>query len=127
MPLRPLLLALLCAPLLGGCFLSRTYVNDPIDPETLATLRPGVSTAAEVVAALGAPTRVVELGNRSAYEFEHRKLKRTGLFLIIVGLLNEDTRADRVWVFFDDQDRLTHMGATLTAEEVNYSLPWTSR
>ena len=127
MSLRPLLAVLALAPLLGGCFLSRSYVNDPIDPETLASLRPGASTAADVVAALGAPTRVVELGNRSAYEFEHRKLKRTGLFLILIGLLNEDTRADRVWVFFDEQDRLTHLGATLTAEETHYALPWSSR
>ena len=127
MTLRPLLLALLLCPTLTGCFLSRSFVNDPITPETLEQLAPGRSTAAEVVAALGAPTRVVELGNRSAYEFEHRKLKRTGLFLLIVGLLNEDTRADRVWAFFDADDVLTHLGATLTADEVNYSLPWSER
>ncbi|MHC4893869.1 MAG: hypothetical protein ACYTFV_11015 [Planctomycetota bacterium] len=122
-----LLLPLLAAPLLGGCFLSRTYVNDSIDPAVLESFQPLVTSAADVVAALGAPTQVVELGNRSAYAFEHRQLKRTGLFLLVVGLLNEDTRSDRVWVFFDEQDRLTHIGATLTADEVRYSLPWSSR
>ncbi len=120
------LCALACTAL-PGCFLSRSYVNDPLDRAALASLEPGRTTAFEVVQALGAPTQVVELGDRSAYEYEHRRLKRTGLFLFLIGMLNEDTRADRVWVFFDADDRLTHVGATLSADLVEYSLPWGDR
>ncbi|QDU67775.1 hypothetical protein [Engelhardtia mirabilis] len=113
--------------LLGSCFVSRSYINDGISPEAVASLEPGVSTAAEVVAALGAPGHVVELGNRSAYQYEHHKLKRAGLWLLIVGLFNEDTRSDRVWVFFDENDVLSHVGATLSAERASYSLPFQDR
>ena len=74
---------------------------------------------------LAATAQVAALGTVNSMLIMSRK--RTGLFLVVIGLLNEDTRSDRVWVFFDEQDRLTHIGATLTADEVRYSLPWSSR
>lgn len=121
--MKHLLLFLLLLPL-GGCYLSRTSQNVPLSPSAIARLVPGESTAQDVTAQLGAPTEVVQLGSRSAYRFDATIEKRTGVLLIVVGLVNTDTRSDRVWVFFDENDLLTHVGATLQAGDSAYALPW---
>jgi hypothetical protein len=87
-------------------------------------LRPGVTTAKQAVEMLGAPTDVVQLGRRSAYRFDFSNRKRAGLFLIVLNLINDDTRADRAWLFFDENQRLTHYGATFSGDAAQYAMPW---
>ena len=45
----------------------------------------------------------------------------------VVFLINEDNQSDRTWVFFDENDLLTHMGTTRKANEVEYAMPWSGR
>ena len=104
--------------------MTRGTVNAPIERADIDKLTPGTSSARDVVAVLGAPSEVVQLGTRSAYRYEFTTTKRGVLFIFILGFYNEDTRSDRVWLFFDSNDRLTHMGATLEAAETEYALPW---
>ncbi len=118
------LLPVLLAALAPGCFISRTALNDPIPEASIEGLVPGVSTAEEVVAALGAPIQVVELGERSAYHYLYRRQKRAGLTFIVLTFINEDNRPDRVWVFFDENDVLTHVASTFSADDTRYALPW---
>ncbi len=118
-----LLSGALLLSLLPSCVIAHTSLNEPISPENVATLTPGM-TSADVVKALGAPTDVVQLGLRSAYRFDHVKKKRTGLYVIIVGFFNEDTREDRVWAFFDEAGILTHIGSSFEADDTRYALPW---
>jgi outer membrane protein assembly factor BamE (lipoprotein component of BamABCDE complex) len=124
-PLLPLRLAFLLALLsclgLSSCLLSQNRVNQPIPREAVAKLVPGMS-AAEVVAILGAPVQVVELDQRAAYRFEFERTKQTGLFLFVFNWNNEETSADRIWCFFSKDDRLTHVGTTYEADEVEYGL-----
>lgn len=108
----------------GGCFLERQSVNEPILPEVVQRLQPGKTRAQEVVQWLGAPAEVVQLGHRSAYRFDHTTGKGAMLWLGLLVLNNEDTRADRLWVFFDEKDVLTHYGATFAAGRTEYSMPW---
>ncbi len=115
---------LLLLALLPGCFLARSTFNEPLKPEAVARLEPGVTTSAEVMALLGAPTEVVQLGRRSAYRYDATTSKRTGLWLIVVLLSNTDTRSDRVWVFFDEAGLLTHLGSTFDAADPSYGMPW---
>lgn len=122
--MRNTLAALVLTLLLPACFLSRRAVNVPLDPSRLATLEPGVTTALEVVERLGAPTEVVQLGRASAYRYDHSATKRAGLFLVVIGFLNEDTRSDRVWLFFDDAGLLSHAGATFEASDIQWAMPW---
>lgn len=117
----PLTLCLLL--LTPSCFFSRRENNLPLDAEKIETLTPGVTTAQEVVAALGAPTEVVQLGTRSAYRYDHSLEKQAALFLIVLGLRGVDTQSDRVWVFFDEDLVLTHIGVTLDADRAGYSIP----
>lgn len=118
-----LTLAALCGLGLPGCFYSRTHVNQSIDPAHLESLTPGTSTAGDVVLALGAPTEVVQLGRRSAYRYDHRVEKQKAVFLIVFGVRGVDANSDRVWAFFDENDVLTHVGASLEASEARYSVP----
>jgi hypothetical protein len=119
-----LLLALLLSP---ACVFSRTQANLPLDTASIGSLVPGQTTAAEVVELLGAPDEVVQLGRRSAYRYEHGQQKFTVLFLVVLSFVNRDSQSDRSWVFFDENDVLTHVGTSLEADSAEYTMPWTSR
>ncbi|MEW6071405.1 MAG: hypothetical protein AB1726_02265 [Planctomycetota bacterium] len=117
-------LACLVPLFLAGCFISRTTVNEPLPPGPIEALRPGETTAADVLRLFGAPTEVVQLGRRTAYRFDASTSKRAGLLLLLVVLMNDDTRSDRIWVFFDENDVLTHVGATFDSHDPVYAMPW---
>jgi hypothetical protein len=108
----------------AGCAFARQDTNEPFDIATVRSLQPGVTTAREVVERLGAPTDVVQLGRRTAYRYDAVSAKSTLLFLVIVNFANQDTRSDRVWLFFDEKDVLTHYGATFATHRTQYALPW---
>jgi outer membrane protein assembly factor BamE (lipoprotein component of BamABCDE complex) len=109
---------------LPDCFMSRTLVNEPIEPATVSQLAPGTTTADEVLTLLGAPSEVVQLGKRSAWRYDHIVSKTSGLWLIVFNAVNVDSQADRVWLFFDENEVLKHAGSTLKAHTAEYSFPW---
>ena len=121
--IRTLLLSLFSLLLLPGCFISRSDTRAPLDPEQVSSLRPNEHSEADVTRILGAPTEVVQLGKRVAYRYDHVVEKQTALWLILIGLRGVDTRADRVWAFFDEAGTLTHVGTTLLSDEADYELP----
>ena len=121
------LLPLLLLLALPGCFVSRGTTNAPIRRASLRDLVPGTSTAADATTRLGAPSEVVQLGSRTAYRYDFGTTKRAGLTLVVATFINEDTDADRVWLFFDARDVLTHVGATLEADRARYAMPWQGR
>jgi outer membrane protein assembly factor BamE (lipoprotein component of BamABCDE complex) len=124
--MRPLAACLCALLVLAGCMRSRSTINEPLDATHIGELRPGETTAAQVVELLGAPTEVVQLGRRSAYRYDYTAAKQNGLWLIVILFLNTDTRSDRLWVFFDEENKLTHHGATLTAADARWAMPWTN-
>ena len=124
----PLILALALIPLLAaGCFMSRERVNQSIDPNGVEQLVPGESTAADVTAALGAPMHVVQLGYRQAWRYDFTHTKTAGLVLIVFNAVNSDIQQDRVWVFFDEDEILSHIGTTFEAGDAEYAMPWSGR
>lgn len=122
MPSRALLLAL---PLLAlpACYLGETAVQQPLSAEAVAQLQPGRTTAQEVANLLGAPTRVVEIGNGSAWEYQHAVTKDAAVWVILLALRGEDTQSDRVWAFFDANGVLTHAAASFEAAQTAYRVP----
>ncbi|MBK8980560.1 MAG: outer membrane protein assembly factor BamE [Planctomycetes bacterium] len=108
----------------SGCAFFRANRNEPLDPERIAQLRPGMTTARQAVELLGAPTQVVQLGTRSAYRYDHSLTKGTAIVLVVFIVGNADTRGDRLWLFFDENDVLTHVGASLEAHRAQYAMPW---
>jgi len=119
--LVPLLLSIVVLP---GCFLSRMKRNVPLAPELAERLVHGTSTADDVAELLGAPSDVVQLGRRSAWRYDYVQTKRAALFLLVISFMNEDTKEDRVWVFFDENDLLTHVGSSFHAERAEFAMPW---
>jgi outer membrane protein assembly factor BamE (lipoprotein component of BamABCDE complex) len=116
--------ALVLPFMLGGCFLTRGTVNEPISAEAVAGLEVGTSTTTDVLEALGAPLDVVQLGRKSAWRYDFTTLKRAALFAVVIGFLNEDSRQDRVWVFFDEEGVLRDLGSTFEGKEPVYAMPW---
>jgi hypothetical protein len=119
---RALLLALILP--LAGCFLSRDTVNEPVRAKRISRLVAGTTTAAQALEILGAPTEVIQLGRRSAWRYDRTVTKRSGLTLIVFTALNEDTQSDRAWLFFDENEVLTHFGSTLSAGDSEWAMPW---
>jgi hypothetical protein len=117
------LASLLLLPLAPGCFLTRDTTNQPLQEERIVKLARWM-TAEEVLGLLGGPMEVVQLGRRSAWRYDHQRTKRTGLTLFVVTALNTDTQEDRLWLFFDEQDRLAAFGSTLQASSSEWVLPW---
>lgn len=122
--MRNLLLCLALVQLAAGCFISREMTNVPLTPATLSSIAPGTTTSTQVVELLGAPNEVVQLARRSAYRYEFEKAKRAGLVLFVVNFYNLDARADRVWVFFDEEDVVTHVASSFDSDEVEWAMPW---
>lgn len=118
------LLLLLPLLALSSCGIARMESNDPIDAAVVRTFEPGKTTAREVVERLGAPTEVVQLGRRAAYRYDASSSKSAGLVLVVFNMFAQDMRTDRVWVFFDEKDVLTHCGATYGTHRTQYALPW---
>jgi len=118
------LLLVLPALLPVGCVASRFTDNEPFDPAIVESFVPGTTTAADVTNLLGPPVRVVELDVRSAYLYEFSNSKTTGLLLLLVNFVNSDARYDRVWLFFDSRDVLTHSGTQLSAHRARFAMPW---
>ncbi len=125
MPKRSHAIAL-SALILASCGIARMESNDPIDAQIVRTFEPGKTTAREVVEKIGAPTEVVQLGRRSAYRYDASSAKSAGLVLVVFNMFAQDMRTDRLWVFFDEKDVLTHCGATYGTHRTQYALPWES-
>lgn len=117
-------LAVAAACLVPGCFISRSTINEPMRKHALEAFVPGQTTAKEVVEALGAPAEVVQLGNRSAYRYEFAVTKTAGFSIIVLTFVNDDMCSDRVWLFFDGKDVLTHAGSTFQAKDTRFEMPW---
>ena len=62
-------------------------------------------------------------GRRSAWRYEHTVEKQAAAFLVVLGLRGVDTQADRVWVFFDEEDNVLHVGTLFQASEAEYDVP----
>lgn len=125
--LPALAFAAACLLALPACLISHDTQNEPLAPAALEGLVPGSTTAAEAVERLGAPSEIVQLGFRSAYRYEFGNSKRAALFLVVVNLSNTDARADRLWLFFDQDDVLTHVASTFDAADAEYAMPWSKR
>lgn len=108
----------------SGCFVGRQSTNEPMSMRAVAGLEPGKTTAREAVELLGAPTDVIQLGKRSAYRYDHTLEKSAGFLLVILGFFNQDARQDRVWLFFDEQEVLSHVGSTFAGHRPQYAMPW---
>lgn len=57
------------------------------------------------------------------YTYEYTDTKSASLYLLVVSFTNQETKHDRVTVFFDNKGVVTHVGTTLDAKNVEFRLP----
>jgi len=110
---------------LSGCALfGRGKEYRPFDAKALERVKPGETTGTEVTQWFGAPTQVVRLSNGNAYIYARTLSKATGVWLLLVTLVNYDTQHDRIVFFIDKSDVVTHYGSSFEAEKAGYGMPW---
>ena len=127
---RTLCIALALHLLVSGCaVLGRQQKDHRLNPEAVAKIQPGM-TKSQVTDLLGAPQDII-FSNREhdalrehAYVFEHTATLYTAIVFVFINFGNSDEKRDRVLVFFDENGRVTHVGASLRASEASYGFPF---
>jgi outer membrane protein assembly factor BamE (lipoprotein component of BamABCDE complex) len=120
-----LVLAFLLMFLCSGCFVLGTNKNyHPFESEALSSVKPGQTTAQEILSLFGAPTEMVKLSNGNAYIYHRSVAKGTVIWLIFISFGNYDKQADQIVFFFDNNDLLTNYGVSLNAKNAEYGLPF---
>lgn len=117
------ILIIALALLTPSCFISRSTVDRPLDESIVGGWVAGQTTAQEVAASMGAPAEVVQLGLRTAWRYEYQVQKQSAAFLLVLGLRGVDSQSDRVWVFFNEQGVLTHVGTSFASADASYAIP----
>jgi len=119
------IIILVVTALSAGCLvMGKNKECQPFDSGELERLVPGRTTASEVSGIFGSPRQVVKMSNGNAYIYKRSVAKGTALWLLIVSLGNYDKQSDQVVFFFDNNDILTHYGASLDADKASYGLPF---
>jgi len=97
-----LLLGLSAATSLTACTFVRGGIGDEFKSDQLAAIQKGTSTRAEVVAALGAPDRVVAANGREVLHYYRYDIKSSSLFLLLVNFSRTNIKSDDVFVFVNN-------------------------
>lgn len=109
----------------SGCFVLGTNKKyQPFESEALDAVKPGQTSAREILSRFGAPSEIVKLSNGNAYIYHRSVAKGTVIWLLIITLGNYDTQADQIVFFFDNTDVLTNYGVSLNARNAEYGLPF---
>jgi outer membrane protein assembly factor BamE (lipoprotein component of BamABCDE complex) len=109
----------------SGCFVLGTNKKyHTFDSEALKSVKPGQTTAQEILNLFGAPSQIVKLSNGNAYIYHRSVAKGTVIWLFIISFGNYDTQADQIVFFFDNKDLLTNYGVSLNAKNAEYGLPF---
>ena len=94
-------IALLGLMLTQGCAFSRGTLGDEIRADAIITIKKGTSTKAEVLAALGAPDRLLQVNGRDVYQYYRYDAKAGSLLLIIVNFSRLSIKSDDLFVILN--------------------------
>lgn len=100
MSVRSLSLVLLSLCFLQGCMVTRVNFGERIQEDAIARIKKGTTTMQEVVAAIGAPDRIVRGNDREIFQYYYYDGKSPALFLLLVNLIRMDIKSDNLYVFF---------------------------
>jgi len=116
---------LLAASICMGCAVfGRGKDFKPFDENSLKQVTSGKTTASEVARLFGPPNKIVKLSNGNAYLYERSIEKATGLWLVVLTFGNWDKQYDRIVVFINNEDVVTHIGSSFNAETASYAMPF---
>ena len=102
---------------LSACTLTRTRVGSPL-PAELPALTPGVVDMADVLAQLGAPTRISRGPSGHIFVYLHRRIHSDTFTieepvvtnLVLFSYTDRDEREDRLVVLFDADGKVLGSG-----------------
>ena len=94
------------------------------DANKLNRLAVNQTTAAEICQSFGAPNQVVKMSNGNAYIYRRAVARATAVWLLFVSMGNYDKQYDQIVFFFDNNDIMTHYGASFNAGEASYGFPF---
>jgi outer membrane protein assembly factor BamE (lipoprotein component of BamABCDE complex) len=111
--------SLLLVVLLTGCaqYESERGVEVNWDAATMSAFERGVSTRADVMAALGPPSQLVSLGDETVLYYLNESSQGEGLILLVYNRFDVNARYDRAVFIFDENDRLTDYSAFIAPED----------
>jgi len=116
--------------LLPSCaVLGRQQIDHRISPDAVSRVQKGMSKE-DVVATLGAPQEIIfshkehDPLREHAYVYTHKTTLYTAISLAILTFGNMDQKNDRVVVFFDDDQTVAFVGASLHAGNAAYGFPF---
>jgi outer membrane protein assembly factor BamE (lipoprotein component of BamABCDE complex) len=96
--------ALLCVM---GCSFSRGTLGDEFNAAQIATIKKGESSKAEVVTALGAPDRVLQMNGQELFQYYRYDAKAASLLLILVNIARLNIKSDDLFIWFN-RDGVVH-------------------
>lgn len=99
--IRPFWLAAIVAVLAQGCAFNRGTVGDDIKPESVAAIKKGSTTKAEVLSLLGAPDRLLQVNGRDVFQYYRYDAKAGSLLLIIVNFSRLTVKSDDLFVILN--------------------------
>jgi outer membrane protein assembly factor BamE (lipoprotein component of BamABCDE complex) len=89
------------AVLVQGCAFSRGTLGDHIKPDAIASIQRGTTTKAEVLNALGAPDRLLQLNGRDVFQYYRYDAKAGSLLLIVLNFTRLSIKSDDLFVVLD--------------------------
>lgn len=87
--------------LVSGCAFSRGSLGDQFQDDKIAALKKGQTTRSEVIAAFGAPDRIIPLHGRDLYQYYHYDAKNGALLLIIINFSRASLKSDDLYVILN--------------------------
>lgn len=97
---------------LAACSFSRGTVGDELTDSAIQSIQKGVSTRADVLAALGAPDRVIRSEGAEVLQYYRYDAKVGSLFLLILNYSRVQVKSDDLYVW---------IGGNGTVQDLVYS------
>lgn len=98
---RVLRIALLGLLITQGCAFSRGTLGDEIRADAITSIKKGTSTKVEVLAALGAPDRLLQVNGRDVFQYYRYDAKAGSLLLILVNFSRLSIKSDDLFVILN--------------------------
>jgi outer membrane protein assembly factor BamE (lipoprotein component of BamABCDE complex) len=113
---KPVAAWLLSVILLAGCAFSRGELGTAIKAEDIAQIQKGRTTEAQVVALLGAPDDIRQLGKREFFHYYRYVLKHATVFVFS----RANIAGDEVYVLFDEHGVVDQVIAGSRSDQLKF-------
>ena len=90
--------------LVQGCAFSRGTLGDDIKSESVAAIKKGSTTKAEMLSLLGAPDRLLQVNGRDVFQYYRYDAKVGSLLLIVINFSRFSVKSDDLFVILNREE-----------------------